>query len=96
MYVCGTGGKGRARPSTPPTTTTTTNVHTHICPYVCTLYTNSYPPVSQEERATLSAGMGCGEHSDYGCLTLLNMDDSREALQVGRGDICMCRSIFVA
>jgi isopenicillin N synthase-like dioxygenase len=34
-----------------------------------------------EDRASLSKGFGCGEHCDYGCLTLLNMDDSSEALQ---------------
>ncbi|TFJ79924.1 hypothetical protein NSK_008732 [Nannochloropsis salina CCMP1776] len=40
-----------------------------------------YPPVSPQERESLSSGLGCGEHSDYGCLTLLNMDESTQALQ---------------
>jgi isopenicillin N synthase-like dioxygenase len=34
-----------------------------------------------EYRESLDKGYGCGEHSDYGCLTLLNMDGSTQALQ---------------
>jgi isopenicillin N synthase-like dioxygenase len=39
-----------------------------------------YPPLSAEAAA--QGGVSCGEHSDYGCLTLLLADNTRGALQV--------------
>ena len=39
-----------------------------------------YPPLST--KASQDGGISCGEHCDYGCLTLLNTDDTRGALQV--------------
>lgn len=42
-----------------------------------------YPPLDAELAAR--GGVSCGEHSDYGCLTLLLADETRGALQV-RGE----------
>ena len=39
-----------------------------------------YPPLSPSLAA--DGGISCGEHSDYGCLTLLLADGTRDALQV--------------
>ncbi|KAJ1332906.1 hypothetical protein BSLG_008533 [Batrachochytrium salamandrivorans] len=38
-----------------------------------------YPPLSKE---TDNVGISCGEHTDYGCLTILNTDETTGALQV--------------
>ncbi|CAG8696592.1 9356_t:CDS:10 [Acaulospora morrowiae] len=40
-----------------------------------------YPPLDSSE-GTDRVGVSCGEHTDYGCLTFLNQDNTREALQV--------------
>ncbi|KAJ1555169.1 hypothetical protein HK096_007884 [Nowakowskiella sp. JEL0078] len=39
-----------------------------------------YPPISTSTEGAV--GKSCGEHSDYGCLTILNTDDTPDALQV--------------
>jgi isopenicillin N synthase-like dioxygenase len=36
-----------------------------------------YPPLPKDHD-----GVSCGQHTDYGCLTILNTDDTRDALQV--------------
>ena len=41
-----------------------------------------YPPLSSSSGENV--GMSCGEHCDYGCLTLLLQDETRDALQVKR------------
>lgn len=33
-------------------------------------------------KTATDEGISCGEHTDYGCLTILNQDDTRGALQV--------------
>ncbi|KAI8926858.1 hypothetical protein BC831DRAFT_454729 [Entophlyctis helioformis] len=38
-----------------------------------------YPPLSQGSDGV---GISCGEHTDYGCLTILNTDETTGALQV--------------
>jgi len=40
-----------------------------------------YPPLSTAPGEK-DIGVSCGEHSDYGVLTILNTDDTKEALQV--------------
>lgn len=46
----------------------------------------SYPPL--EPELAKQGGVSCGEHSDYGCLTLLLQDETRGALMVrGRGEV---------
>ncbi|KAJ3271271.1 hypothetical protein HDV01_006943 [Terramyces sp. JEL0728] len=37
-----------------------------------------YPPLKKVDNV----GISCGEHTDYGCLTILNTDDTTGALQV--------------
>ena len=39
-----------------------------------------YPPLSS--KSFQDEGISCGEHCDYGCLTILNTDETRGALQV--------------
>jgi isopenicillin N synthase-like dioxygenase len=39
-----------------------------------------YPPLQSAKGDNV--GISCGEHTDYGCLTLLNQDETRDALQV--------------
>ncbi|KAJ3195250.1 hypothetical protein HK101_000712 [Irineochytrium annulatum] len=39
-----------------------------------------YPPLQRSTDSNV--GISCGEHTDYGCLTLLNQDDTTGALQV--------------
>ncbi|KAJ3329489.1 hypothetical protein HDU76_007804 [Blyttiomyces sp. JEL0837] len=41
-----------------------------------------YPPLPQNEVKNDEVGMSCGEHTDYGCLTILNQDETTGALQV--------------
>ena len=42
-----------------------------------------YPHVSRSEGVDINEdSLGVGEHSDYGCLTFVNMDENVEALQV--------------
>ena len=36
-----------------------------------------YPPLPVDHK-----GVSCGQHTDYGCLTILNTDDTQDALQV--------------
>lgn len=36
-----------------------------------------YPPLPGDHQ-----GISCGQHTDYGCLTILNTDDTKDALQV--------------
>ncbi|EGF76933.1 hypothetical protein BATDEDRAFT_36127 [Batrachochytrium dendrobatidis JAM81] len=38
-----------------------------------------YPPLMKEDA---DVGISCGEHTDYGCLTILNTDETTGALQV--------------
>ncbi|MCJ1397439.1 hypothetical protein MMC11_000632 [Xylographa trunciseda] len=48
-----------------------------------------YPPLPKEEGDGGEGGISCGEHTDYGCLTLLLADETRGALQVqarGKGE----------
>lgn len=49
-----------------------------------------YPELPQDPRATeagtLDVGISCGEHCDYGCLTIVNQDNVPGALQVKRAD----------
>ncbi|RHZ83205.1 hypothetical protein Glove_99g375 [Diversispora epigaea] len=40
-----------------------------------------YPPLKSAE-STNRVGISCGEHTDYGCLTFLNQDSTKGALQV--------------
>ena len=45
-----------------------------------------YPPLDSELAS--QGGVSCGEHSDYGCLTLLLQDETKGALMVkGQGDM---------
>lgn len=39
-----------------------------------------YPPLQSAKGENV--GISCGEHTDYGCLTLLNQDETQDALQV--------------
>ncbi|KAI9355110.1 hypothetical protein DFJ73DRAFT_826208 [Zopfochytrium polystomum] len=41
-----------------------------------------YPPLSEGTVLDSEVGVSCGEHSDYGCLTILNQDETTGALQV--------------
>ncbi|KAJ3408324.1 Structural maintenance of chromosomes protein 5 [Chytridiales sp. JEL 0842] len=42
-----------------------------------------YPPLSEgKDKGGDDVGLSCGEHTDYGCLTILNQDDTTGALQV--------------
>ena len=41
-----------------------------------------YPTLHRESG---DVGISCGEHADYGCLTLLNQDETKGALQVLSG-----------
>lgn len=43
-----------------------------------------YPPSPRKDEA--NAGIGCGEHTDYGCWTILSQDDTPDALEVRRSD----------
>ena len=40
-----------------------------------------YPPLSTNTDNS-EGGISCGQHTDYGCLTILNTDDTPDALQV--------------
>lgn len=40
-----------------------------------------YPPLDSSKSKD-RVGISCGEHTDYGCLTFLNQDNTKEALQV--------------
>jgi isopenicillin N synthase-like dioxygenase len=40
-----------------------------------------YPPVEGTQRPE-DDSIGCGEHTDYGCLTIVNQDATQAALQV--------------
>lgn len=44
-----------------------------------------YPPLATSE-GNQEVGISCGEHTDYGCLTILNQDSTRGALQVQQKD----------
>ncbi|TPX31838.1 hypothetical protein SmJEL517_g04930 [Synchytrium microbalum] len=41
-----------------------------------------YPPLTEGLAKDGEVGMSCGEHCDYGCLTILNTDSTTGALQV--------------
>ncbi|KAJ3092141.1 hypothetical protein HK102_010421 [Quaeritorhiza haematococci] len=41
-----------------------------------------YPPLQSGKENSDNVGVSCGEHTDYGCLTLLNTDETTGALQV--------------
>lgn len=41
-----------------------------------------YPPLSEGVKSDGDVGVSCGEHTDYGCLTILNQDHNTGALQV--------------
>lgn len=42
-----------------------------------------YPPL-QSKKNSQDEGISCGQHCDYGCLTILNTDDTKGALQVSK------------
>eukprot|EP01137_Pigoraptor_chileana_P035183 Opistho-2@28843 len=41
-----------------------------------------YPPLSEGRASDSGVGVSCGEHTDYGCLTIINQDSTKGALQV--------------
>ncbi|MCJ1430777.1 hypothetical protein MMC27_000127 [Xylographa pallens] len=45
-----------------------------------------YPPLPAKGDGDGDGGISCGEHTDYGCLTLLLADETRGALQVQARD----------
>jgi len=44
-----------------------------------------YPPLPEAE-ARVDVGVSCGEHTDYGCWTILSQDDTPDALEVQGSD----------
>ncbi|KAI8808050.1 hypothetical protein BJ742DRAFT_289274 [Cladochytrium replicatum] len=41
-----------------------------------------YPPLAEGEAIDPDVGVSCGQHTDYGCLTILHTDETPRALQV--------------
>ena len=41
-----------------------------------------YPPMCDKDSEVQGNGMSCGEHSDYGCFTMLLNDETRDTLEV--------------
>mmetsp|Transcript_14380 Transcript_14380/g.23749 ORF Transcript_14380/g.23749 Transcript_14380/m.23749 type:complete len:305 (-) Transcript_14380:479-1393(-) len=47
-----------------------------------------YPPLQSSSSTSENVGISCGEHTDYGALTIVNQDSTKGALQVLRRDGC--------
>ena len=41
-----------------------------------------YPAAGRDAQGREEEGLGCGAHTDYGCLTIVCQDDTRDSLQV--------------